>query len=43
MSIIWFLAGFLVACFLPDVVDQYCKRVVINVWKKFVNIFHKGE
>jgi len=39
MSIIWFTVGFLVACFLPDSVDQFCKRIVINLWEKVVNLF----
>jgi len=43
MSIIWFAIGFLVACFLPDYVDQYCKKVVISAWQKFINLFRRGE
>ena len=35
MSIIWFVLGFLLACFLPDVVDQYCKQRTIRFVKWF--------
>ena len=33
MSIIWFALGFVLACFLPDVVDQFVKKQVIKAWK----------